>query len=58
MYVTPITVSFDVASISSPHSRETEREFYPAIREAERGARTAGWNRAVKCAYGWAREDE
>ena len=40
------------------HSRETEREFYPSISEAERGARTAGWNRAVKCAYGWAREDE
>lgn len=40
------------------HSRETEREFYPSISEAERGARTAGWNRAVKCAYGWAKEDE
>lgn len=40
------------------HSRETEREFYPAISETERGARTAGWNRAVKCAYGWAKEDE
>ena len=38
------------------HSRETEREFYPSISEAERGARTAGWNRAVKCAYGWAKE--
>ena len=40
------------------HSRETEREFYPSISEAERSARTVGWNRAVKCAYGWAREDE
>lgn len=29
------------------HSRETEREFYPSISEAERSARTAGWNRAV-----------
>ena len=40
------------------HSRETGREFYPTISEAERNERTAGWNRAVKRAYGWAREDE
>ena len=39
-------------------SREEEREFYPAIGDDERRARIQGWNRAVKRAYGWAKEDE
>ena len=37
-------------------SMETERSFYPLISEKERSARIAGWERAVKCAYGWENE--
>ena len=33
-----------------------DRTFEPAIGEEERAQRIKGWNRAVKCAYGWARE--
>lgn len=34
-----------------------DREFSPAIAEDERASRVAGWNKAVKCSYGWAKED-
>ena len=34
-----------------------DRTFCPSITEEERQNKTAGWNRAVKCAYGWAKHD-
>ena len=34
-----------------------DRTFEPSISEEERVARCKGWSRAVKCAYGWAKED-
>ena len=34
-----------------------DRTFEPAIDEAERTARCKGWSKAVKCSYGWAKED-
>lgn len=34
-----------------------DRIFYPEISEDERQSRIRGWNRAVKYAYGWAREE-
>ena len=34
-----------------------ERTFVPAIDPEEREERLRGWNRAVKCALGWAREE-
>ena len=33
-----------------------DRKFTPAITEAERAARLKGWNKAVRCSYGWAKE--
>lgn len=35
----------------------TDRVFYPEITKQERDKKTKGWKKAVKCAYGWARED-
>lgn len=35
----------------------SDRIFTPAIPESERAARIRGWNRAVRCSYGWAKED-
>jgi glycerol kinase len=32
-----------------------DKTFKPQISEAERGERVKGWNKAVKCAYGWAK---
>ncbi len=34
-----------------------DRSFMPSISESERALRLNGWNRAVRCAYGWAKED-
>lgn len=34
-----------------------DRTFTPTITEQERNERLSGWNRAVKCAYGWAKEE-
>ena len=33
-----------------------ERSFYPEISEDERNGKVSGWNKAVKYAYGWAKE--
>ena len=35
----------------------SDRIFEPSIAEADRQARIRGWNKAVKYAYGWAKED-
>ena len=32
-----------------------DKTFKPQISDAERGERVKGWNKAVKCAYGWAK---
>ena len=34
-----------------------DREFLPSITQDERERRVRGWNRAVKCAYSWAKDD-
>ncbi len=36
---------------------DIDRVFEPGISDAEREARINGWNKAVKCSYGWAKED-
>ncbi|MDD5863347.1 MAG: glycerol kinase GlpK [Firmicutes bacterium] len=33
-----------------------DRTFTPAIDEAQRESRIKGWNKAVRCAYGWAKD--
>lgn len=35
-----------------------DRTFTPSIEEEKRKEMIQGWNRAVKCSYGWAKEDE
>ena len=37
-------------------NRSVDRTFRPQISEEAREERIRGWNRAVKCSYGWARE--
>lgn len=34
-----------------------DKQFYPEIGEAQRTEMVSGWNKAVKCSYGWAKED-
>ena len=35
-----------------------DRVFTPAIPEEQRNKMVRGWNRAVKCSYGWAKEED
>lgn len=37
---------------------EVERTFIPAITEKERDSRLKGWNKAVRCAFDWAKDEE
>lgn len=39
-------------------NREVDRVFMAHITETERAKRIKGWNKAVRCAYGWARDEE
>ena len=39
-------------------NREVDRVFMAHISEEERRRRIRGWNKAVRCAYGWAQEEE
>ena len=34
-----------------------DRTFTPEISEEKRTEMVTGWNKAVKCSYGWAKED-
>ena len=34
-----------------------DRQFLPSITGEEREKRIKGWNKAVRCSYGWAREE-
>ena len=34
-----------------------DRTFFPAIDDTQRAKRIKGWNKAVKCAFDWAKED-
>ena len=38
-------------------NRSVDRTFQPEISGEDREKRIKGWNKAVKCAYGWAKED-
>ena len=38
-------------------NRSIDRAFLPAISEEERAVRIKGWNKAVKCAYHWEKEE-
>lgn len=39
-------------------NREVDRVFMAHITDAERAKRIKGWNKAVRCAYAWARDEE
>lgn len=38
-------------------NQAVDKTFYPSIDEDTRSARIKGWNKAVRYAYGWAKED-
>ena len=38
-------------------NRAIDRVFYPSIGQAERDKRLKGWEKAVKYAFGWAKDE-
>ena len=38
-------------------NRAIDRVFHPKITEEDRAAKIKGWSKAVKCAYGWAKDE-
>lgn len=55
-YLAGLAVGFyeSIAQISK--SWEIDNVFYSSITECERAQKKDGWKKAVKCAYGWAKE--
>ena len=37
---------------------EVEQSFEPVLEKEERDKKMKGWERAVTCSYGWAKEDD
>ena len=38
-------------------NRAIDRVFHPEITAEERAAKVKGWSKAVKCSYGWAKDE-
>ena len=56
-YLAGLAVSYWSSREDVVRNWAIDRTFCPSITEEERQNKTAGWNRAVKCAYGWAKHD-
>ena len=55
-YLAGLAVGYWAGKEDVAHNWTIDRTFQPAISPEERAARCRGWDKAVKCAYGWARE--
>ena len=56
-YLAGLAVGYWVSKEDVLRNRAIDRVFLPQITPEERAQRLKGWSRAVKYAYGWARED-
>ena len=56
-YLAGLAVGYWASKDDVRKNSSIDRSFSPVISQNERAARVKGWNRAVKCSYGWARED-
>ncbi len=57
-YLAGLAVGYWDCKESLEQNQAEDRAFYPAIGEEERRKRRRGWEKAVRCAYGWARDEE
>ena len=57
-YLAGLAVGYWDSPEEVTRNRAVDRVFMAHISEEERALRIRGWNKAVRCAYGWAREDE
>lgn len=57
-YLAGLAVGYWNSQLDVIRNRSIDRVFSPAISEEERAARIKGWNKAVKCAYHWEKEED
>ena len=57
-YLAGLAVGFWEDKQDVIRNRSIDRVFLPAIPEEERAERIKGWNKAVRCAYHWAKDEE
>ena len=57
-YLAGLAVGYWQSAEDITRNWSVDRVFCPAISEEERTKRIKGWNKAVRCAYHWARDEE
>ena len=57
-YLAGLAVGYWQSAADITRNWSVDRVFCPAISEEERTKRIKGWNKAVRCAYHWARDEE
>ena len=57
-YLAGLAVGYWASKDDVVRNRAMDQVFHPAISEEQREKKIRGWNRAVRCAYGWAKEEE
>ena len=55
-YLAGLAVGYWASKEDVVHNRAIDRVFHPEISEEARAEKVKGWNKAVKCAYGWAKD--
>ncbi len=56
-YLAGLAVGYWASKDDVIHNRKINKTFWPAIDEAVREEKIKGWNKAVKYAFGWAKEE-
>ncbi|HJG27589.1 MAG TPA: glycerol kinase GlpK, partial [Subdoligranulum variabile] len=57
-YLAGLAVGYWNSTADVVQNWTVDRTFTPAIGEEERTRRIKGWNKAVRCAYNWAKDDD
>ena len=56
-YLAGLAVGFWKNKEEIARSWKADRSFFPEIEEELRGRMLRGWQKAVRCSYGWAKEE-
>ena len=56
-YLAGLAVGYWASKEDVVRNRAIDRVFHPEITAEERAAKVKGWNKAVKCSYGWAKDE-
>ena len=56
-YLAGLAVGYWASKEDVVRNRAIDRVFHPEITAEERAAKVKGWSKAVKCSYGWAKDE-